>query len=221
MMQDQKSLTLRWCSCLGHSPDAITIMFCLERQAIVWLWVRVAMQPCGFSIMQCQKSLTLHWRSFLGGSSDIVCRIFAYKGRQYYEYGWKPLHSTVIIQDVRPEIFDAPLTLISMMGQGACGFPFALLSLPILLLWMDATMQPGDCWMDMTINRWHSVDAHLWAHLRDILTVIGCSTIVQKWIQPLLAATKQFQCNIIWIQDLREISVSEPLLYTSFIWLMT
>ena len=91
-----------------------------------------------------------------------------------------PLHSPVIIQDVRPEIVDALLTLISMMGQGACGLPFYLLSQPILLLWMDATMQLGDCSIGMTINRWPSVDAPIWAYLRDILTVIGCSTIVQK-----------------------------------------
>jgi len=55
-----------------------------------------------------------------------------------------PLHSPVIIQDVGPEIVDALLTLISIMGQYVCGFPFSLLSRPILLLWMDATVQPGD-----------------------------------------------------------------------------
>jgi len=32
-----------------------------------------------------------------------------------------PLYSPVIIQDVRPEIVDALLTLISMMGQGLYG----------------------------------------------------------------------------------------------------
>jgi hypothetical protein len=55
-----------------------------------------------------------------------------------------PLHSTVIIQDVGQEIVDALLTLISITGQYACGFPFSLLSRPILLLWMDATVQQGD-----------------------------------------------------------------------------
>jgi len=90
-----------------------------------------------------------------------------------------PLHSPVMIQDARPEIVDTPLMLISMIGQQACGLPFYLLRRPILLLWMDATMQPCDCRMGKTINRWHSVEAHLWAHLRDILTVFGCSTIVQ------------------------------------------
>jgi len=29
-------------------------------------------------------------------------------------------------------------------------------------------------------NCWRSIDAHLWAHLTDIVTVIGCSTIVHK-----------------------------------------
>jgi len=180
MIEGQKSLMLRWRSCLGQSPNVVTTMFCLKRQAIVRLWVKVAAKPSGFSMMQCQKSFTLGWHSFLGGSSNIICSIFARKGRQYYDYGKMPLHSPGIIQDVRPEIVDAPLMLISMMGQGACGLPFALRSRSILLLWMDATMQPGDCWINMTINRWRSVDAHLWAHLRDILIVIGCSTIVTK-----------------------------------------
>jgi len=132
------------------------------------------------SRMQDQKLLTLRWCSFLGGSSNIVSSSFAHNGRQYYDYGWMPLHSPVIIQDASSEIIDAPLTLISMMAQGACCLPFWLVWRPILLLWIDATMQSYDYWMGKTINCWHSVDAHLWAHLRDIVTVIGCSTIVQK-----------------------------------------
>jgi hypothetical protein len=54
------------------------------------------------------------------------------------------LHGLVIIQDVKPEIVDGPLMLISMTWQCSFGFQFSLLSLTILLLWMDATMQPGD-----------------------------------------------------------------------------
>ena len=91
-----------------------------------------------------------------------------------------PLHSPAIFQDVRPEIVDTPLTLIFMMGQCACGLRLSLVSRPILLLWMDATMHTGDCWIDMTINRWRSVDAYLWPYLRNLLTVIGCTTIVQN-----------------------------------------
>jgi hypothetical protein len=89
-------------------------------------------------------------------------------------------HSLDIIQNVRPEIIDTPLTIICMMGQGACSMPYFLLRQPVLLVWMDETMQPAVCWMGMTTNHWCSVDAHIWAHLGDILIVIGCSTIVQK-----------------------------------------
>jgi len=63
-----------------------------------------------------------------------------------------PLHSPVTILDVGLEIADAVLTLISITGQYAYGFPFSLLSRSILLLWMDATVQPGDYSIDMTIN---------------------------------------------------------------------
>jgi hypothetical protein len=180
MKQGQMLLTLCWRSCLGHSPDVLTNMFCRDRLATVQLWVKVTAKTSGFSLMQCQKSFLLRWQWFLGGSSDAICTIFAHRGRHYYDYGYIPLHSQVIIQDVRPEIIDVPLTLISIMGQGVCGFPSSLIIRLILLLWRDVTMQPGDCWIDMTMNRWCSVDAHLRAHLRDILTVIGYSSIVQK-----------------------------------------
>jgi len=131
-------------------------------------------------MMQDQKSFMLHWRSVLGGSSDIMSSIFAHQGLQYYEYGWMLLHSPVIIQDARPDIVDALMMLISMMVQGVCHLQFYLLRRPILLVWMHATLQPFGCWMGKTINRWLSIDAHFWAHLRDILTVIRCSTIVQR-----------------------------------------
>jgi len=91
-----------------------------------------------------------------------------------------PLHSPIIIQDARPQIVDTMVTLISMMGQGACRLPLYLLRWPILLLWMDVTMQHFDCWMGKTVNHWCSVHTHHRAHLNDILTVIGCSTIVHK-----------------------------------------
>jgi len=133
-----------------------------------------------FCKMQDQKSLTLHWCTFLGGSSDIFSCIFAHKGHQYYDCGEMPMHSPVIIHDAWPEIIDAPLMLISMREQGACRLPIYPLRLPILLVWMEATMQPCDCWKGKTINPWCSVGAHPWAHYRDILTVVGCSTIVPK-----------------------------------------
>jgi hypothetical protein len=47
----------------------------------------------------------------------MVVGIFAHKGGQYCHYVLMLSRSLVIIQDARPEIGDAPLTLISWMGQ--------------------------------------------------------------------------------------------------------
>jgi hypothetical protein len=69
--------------------------------------------------MQDEKSLTLHWRSFVGGGSNIVAGHSANKGGQYTDYGLLLSRCPVIIQDARLEIGDAPLMLISMMGQRA------------------------------------------------------------------------------------------------------
>jgi len=74
-------------------------------------------------MMQDQKSLTLRLCSFLGGGSDMVVVPVAHKGGQYYHYGLMVSHSLVIIQDARPEIGDAPLRLISRMGQRVCHLP--------------------------------------------------------------------------------------------------
>jgi hypothetical protein len=75
----------------------------------------------------------------------LVCSIFALEGHHYYDYDSMPLDTPVSIEDERPEIVDAPLTLISITGQGACGLPLYLQRRPIHLRLMDATMQPGEC----------------------------------------------------------------------------
>jgi hypothetical protein len=54
----------------------------------------------------------------------MVVGIFAHKGGQYCRYGLMLSHRLVIIQYARPEISNAPLTLISLMGQRACRSPF-------------------------------------------------------------------------------------------------
>jgi len=75
----------------------------------------------------------------------MVVGSFAHKGGQYYHYGLMLSRSTVIIQDARRQISDAPLMFISPMGQQACRLPFYIESRPITPLWIDVTMQPFDC----------------------------------------------------------------------------
>jgi len=74
----------------------------------------------------------------------------AHKGGQYYHYDLMLSRNPVIIQDIRPEISDAPLTLISPMGQLACHLPFYIESRSLTPLWIDVTMQPFDCRKDQT-----------------------------------------------------------------------
>jgi len=80
----------------------------------------------------------------------MVVGIFAHKGSQYCHYGLMLSRSLVIIQDARREIGDAPLTLISRMGQRACRLPFHIESRPITRLWIYVMMQPFDCRNDQT-----------------------------------------------------------------------
>jgi len=47
----------------------------------------------------------------------MVVGVFAHKGSQYCYYGLMRSRSLVIIQDAKPEIGDAQLKLISLMGQ--------------------------------------------------------------------------------------------------------
>jgi len=105
----------------------------------------------------------------------------AQKGGQYCHYGLMLSHSVIIIQDARPEIGDAPLMLISRIGQQACCLSFHINSRPITPLWIDVPMEPFNCRKDqtkivnapLTLCR-RSVDAHL----REIPTVIQCAIIL-------------------------------------------
>jgi hypothetical protein len=71
--------------------------------------------------------------------------IFAYQGGQYCHYGLMLSRTLVYIQDAKPEIGEAPLTLISRMGQQACPLPFHIESRPITSLEIYLKMQPFDC----------------------------------------------------------------------------
>jgi len=64
----------------------------------------------------------------------MVVGILAHKGGQYCHYGLMMSRSLVIIQDARLDIGDAPLTLISRMGQQAYRLRFHIKSRPITRL---------------------------------------------------------------------------------------
>jgi len=182
-MQDQIWLTLHWPSYWGGSSDIITSNFAHKGGQYVDYELMLLHSPLTIQDAR-KKSLTIHWRSFLGSGSHIVSSIFAHIGGQYFHFGLYLLHSPVMAQDARPEIVDAPFMLISRMGQCVCHFLFYLQRQWILPLWKDVTMQPFDCRKRKTKNRWRSVVAHL----KDILKVIGCSTIVCKIDQVIIGS---------------------------------
>ena len=126
--------------------------------------------------MQEQQSLTLHWCSFVKDSSNVVTSVFGCKGGQYFDHVSQRPSLLLNIRLTRPKIIDASLMLISRSGQQWSHLPYYLYKRPIQWLWMDVTMLPFDCWKCRTKNHWRSDDAHL----NDILTVIGCYTIVSK-----------------------------------------
>jgi len=47
----------------------------------------------------------------------MVTSIVADEGGHYCNYGLMALHNPMIVYDARPKIVDAPLTLISLIGQ--------------------------------------------------------------------------------------------------------
>jgi len=52
------------------------------------------------------------------GSGEHVAFSFSYKGSQYFVFDCLQPVATQIAQDTQPTIVDAPLKLISKMGQG-------------------------------------------------------------------------------------------------------
>jgi hypothetical protein len=96
-------------------------------------------------MMQDQKSFTFCWLSLWGGGSNIIAGLGEHKSCQFWDYGFKLWRTPVIIQDARPEISDAPMTLICSMGQRNFPFSFYVSSGPITAPWINVTMKHFDC----------------------------------------------------------------------------
>jgi hypothetical protein len=110
--------------------------------------------------MQDQISLMLHWRSFSWWGMEGIAICFAYNGSQKFLYNWLQPIGGVISQDEWPQIVDAPLTVIFMIGQGGSCYLFCLWRGPKIPLWLTTTYRRGDFPGHITKNCWRSVDAH-------------------------------------------------------------
>jgi len=135
-----------------------------------------------------QKSLTLRWCSFSWWGREGIAICFAYKGRQKYLYDWLQPIGGVISQDAWPQIVDAPLTHIFVMGQrGYCNL-FCLSRQPKIPLWVTRTYLRCDLPGRMTKNRWRSIDTHF---------SMAVSRICNHWIWHSLSFT------LFWLSLLR------------------
>jgi len=106
-----------------------------------------------------QQSLTLGRCTFsrLGREYVIVC--FSYKDGQYFVFDRLQPVPLQITQDTWPTIFDAPLMLISKIGQAGYRGLCCLSRRPEIHLWLCATYQWWDYPGRTPKNDWHPVEA--------------------------------------------------------------
>jgi len=109
--------------------------------------------------MQDQKSLTLLWPTSSWCDMEHAASSLAYKGGQYSICNSQQPFTTQITKDAKPKIIDTLLTLIFMMGQGACHYFFGLQRRPIFHLYQSATIHNSDYQRCMTRNCWRSFNA--------------------------------------------------------------
>jgi len=146
------------------------------------------LSPPRLPMIHDQKSLTLRWRSFSWWGMEGIAISLAYKGSHKFLYDWLQPIGGVISQDSWPQIVDAPLTLIFMMGQGGYCNLFCLWRQPKIPLWVTTTYLRCDFPGRMTKNRWCSVDAHF---------AMAESTICNHWIWHSVSFT------LFWLSFLR------------------
>jgi hypothetical protein len=111
--------------------------------------------------MQNQSSLTHCWCSFSWCGRGYAAIAFALKGGQYSIYVSVQPCTTQITNNAKPKIVNTLLTLIFMMGQGACSFLFVLQRRPIYHLWQPAAIHNSHYQRSKTKNRWYSIYAYV------------------------------------------------------------
>ena len=94
--------------------------------------------------MEGQQLLILRWCSVSWWGREHFTFSFADKDSQLVVYDYVQPIAYKITHDTWPRIIDASLTLIFMMGQGACYHVFCLYKPPTLRLWLRATYRPAD-----------------------------------------------------------------------------
>jgi len=118
----QISLTLCWRSISEHGRNCAAFCFAYKGcQYVGYAYQRANHGPN--TLLTGTKMIDALYTLLLGGRC-IVTNHISTECSQSFDYGLLPLHSPWISHDAPPYIIDAPLTLISRMGQWACHFSF-------------------------------------------------------------------------------------------------
>jgi len=159
-------------------------------------------EPFRLPEMQDQKSLMLHWCSFSRWGRKSVAFSVAYKGCQYCDYVYS-LPSRIFITPLTgPKIFDAPLTLIFEMWQGAFWVLFSLYRMPTLPLCIFTTKLRFYYPTYSTKNRWCTVDAHFAMGIstiyhHSIWRNISLTIFWQPFCLPQVLSSLSLHCSLI------------------------
>ena len=150
--EHQQSVNDFWCCILVY-------------QSLMWLVGSIYEVLTIFISFKCLRILSCYFVNELrcycpGGWCGNIAWLSANKGCQLLVYRCQQSSAIWIIQNARPKIIDALLTLICKMGHGACCFHFCLWRWPILWLCITMTKSLVNYLTEKTKNHWHSIDAH-------------------------------------------------------------
>jgi len=131
-MQHHESLTLCWCSFSECHSDCVAFSFSYKGSQFVGYAYQWA-NHCPNTLLTWPK-INDPPLTHIEGGRGIVTNNITNIGSQYFNYGSMLLHSPWIMQDARPWIVDAALTLIFRRWKRLCCFRFCQQRLPIYWL---------------------------------------------------------------------------------------
>ena len=117
----------RWRSIEAHAKNrTVTVLLSLLpiKAANTSVMHKNDQVTCELRYLQDHKSLTLRWRACWEWGGDRIASSFANKSGQFVRYAWQwPSHLWITVI-ARPQIVDAPLTLMLRMGLWPCWYIF-------------------------------------------------------------------------------------------------
>jgi hypothetical protein len=139
-----------------------------------------------------------HNRVYFQSCDVVILSVMAYITGHNFLYSLQWPQCTLIDHNAQAKISDGPLTLIFMIGHGACRFLFGLSRWAILSVCIWKAMSLINYQIYKTKNRWCSVDAQFenWAESiwRSLLNITAACT-------SFINICDQLQCRVTMLQN--------------------